>query len=698
MWKVGLLGTGYIAAHHKKALETAKQAKITSVCDLNFHKAQEFAHTIPNCRAYANLDEMLESEQLDVVHILTPPDQHFEQAKAILAKGISVFLEKPMCPSSSECRILCDMADHNHVLLGVNHNFLFFSSYLKLKKALAEQQIGEIDHITITWQSNLAMIKQGPYSGWMFQKPENLWLETGCHLAAMLLDLTDEYDIVWADADKQVTLPNGKHIYRQWTVFGKAGKTTFEMRLSYTPGFEDKSIELRGCTGQAKVDFTRNTFLLKRHTSYSLPFDIYYMNKTESLSLLRQGYQFIHTYILSKLKLVPYGDPYAASIAASIHHFYDVVAKKEHSTLTGKFGYKVIEFCEKALSKIHLKTNPASISKPQPHLHSEILILGGAGFIGQALTKELLRQGRKIRLLTRDTSKVESLSPHVDLAKGDILNDDDLRHAMRGIKTIYHLATAHVKTWKEYQEYDINATQKVGDAALAAGVERLIYTGTIDSYYAGKAEMITEQTPLDPYIHRRNYYAQAKAAGEQYLTILHKEKNLPLVILRPGIVIGMGGSPFHWGVGMWHYNSVCQYWGKGLHPLPFVLVEDVVSALILAMEKPNIEGQSFNLIDAPLLSARDYIRSLEEILHTKIQTTSTPIMNFYALDCLKYIVKVLVCHKDRRLPSWRDWSSRTQRATYDCSKAREQLGWRPSSSKSQLIEKGIRTPALYWSS
>jgi nucleoside-diphosphate-sugar epimerase/predicted dehydrogenase len=697
MWKVGLLGTGYIAAHHKNALETAKQANIAAVCDLNSTKSQEFARIIPNCRAYSHLNEMLENEQLDVVHILTPPDQHYEQAKMILNKGISVFIEKPMCSTSLECHSLCELSHQHHALLGVNHNFLFFSAYLKLKKALADQQLGEVDHITITWHSNLEILKHGPYGGWMFHEPQNLWLETGCHISSMLLDLVDEYEIVWVDADKEMSLPNGKHIYRQWTVFGKAGKTTFEMRLSYTPGFEDKSIELCGFTGHAKVDFTRNTFLLKRHTSYSLPFDIYHMNKRESLSLLRQGYQNIQNYILSKLKLVPYGDPYAASIASSIHHFYDALGQKENN-LRGKFGPRVIEFCEKALAKTRLNSNPAA-HRPSQHQKSEILVLGGAGFIGQALTKELLKRGKKVRLLTRDPSKVESLKGDLDIINGDILSTEDLQQALKGIKTVYHLATAHVKTWKDYQEYDINATKKVGDASLEAGVERLIYTGTIDSYYAGKhGEIITEQTPLDPYIHRRNYYAQAKAAGEQYLKALHQDKNLPLVILRPGIVIGTGGSPFHWGVGMWHYNSVCQYWGKGAHPLPFVLVDDVVSGLILSMEKPNIEGQSFNLIDAPLLSAQDYIHSLEETLHAKIEAIPTSLTSFYTLDCFKYGVKVLVGHKDRRLPSWRDWSSRTQRATYDCTKAREQLGWRPASNKAHLIERGIRIPALYWSS
>ena len=77
---------------------------------------------------------------------------------------------------------------------------------------------------------------------------------------------------------------------------------------------------------------------------------------------------------------------------------------------------------------------------------------------------------------------------------------------------------------------------------------------------------------------------------------MHRERGLPLVIVRPGIVIGRGGSPFHWGVGMWWHDAVCQIWGQGNNKLPLVLVEDVARGLIAAMDTPGIEGRDFNLV------------------------------------------------------------------------------------------------------
>ncbi|MDW4726399.1 hypothetical protein NQ292_27790, partial [Escherichia coli] len=77
------------------------------------------------------------------------------------------------------------------------------------------------------------------------------------------------------------------------------------------------------------------------------------------------------------------------------------------------------------------------------------------------------------------------------------------------------------------------------------------------------------------------------------------------------IVIGRGGNPFHWGVGRFSEN-VCEVWGSGDNKLPFVLDSDDAAALVRAMDVPGIEGKSFNLIDAPLLTARDYLRELQQ--------------------------------------------------------------------------------------
>jgi nucleoside-diphosphate-sugar epimerase len=174
---------------------------------------------------------------------------------------------------------------------------------------------------------------------------------------------------------------------------------------------------------------------------------------------------------------------------------------------------------------------------------------------------------------------------------------------------------------------------------------------------------------------------------------MHCEQGLPVVIFRPGIVLGRGGGPFHWGVGLWSWNSTCQLWGDGTNKLPLVLVDDVAAALVRGLDAEGIEGESFNLVAEPCLSAVEYLRELERYAGVELQKLPTPFWKFYATDLAKWVVKLLARHPTRQRPSYRDWETRSQRAPFDCSKARDRLGWSPVSDRAELIRRGIHVPA-----
>ena len=144
------------------------------------------------------------------------------------------------------------------------------------------------------------------------------------------------------------------------------------------------------------------------------------------------------------------------------------------------------------------------------------------------------------------------------------------RAHLRGIKFVYDLATSEAKTWDASVRDIVEPTRQLAKACLAENVKRLIYTGTISTLITlvQRRGVITEQTPLDGNIRRRNYYARAKAAAEKILVDMNRTQNLPAVIVRPGIVIGSGGNPFHWGVGRFSPESVCEVWGDGTNKLP----------------------------------------------------------------------------------------------------------------------------------
>jgi nucleoside-diphosphate-sugar epimerase len=115
------------------------------------------------------------------------------------------------------------------------------------------------------------------------------------------------------------------------------------------------------------------------------------------------------------------------------------------------------------------------------------------------------------------------------------------------------------------------------------------------------------------------------------------------------------------------------------------------------MEVPGIEGKSFNLIDLPMLSARDYIAALEKIGGFKIDARPGSILGFYLNDMLKWPIKVAVKHPDaQRVPSYADWESRTQKAMFDCRRTREELGWAPASDPERMLKEGIGGSMAGW--
>ena len=110
--RVGFLGTGYIADWHAKALGTIPGVSLVAVCDKDLPRARTFGERYGAARCYESLEQMLgdgESE-LDVVHVLLPPDLHARAASALIDAGLHVFLEKPMATDAQECALLVEHA------------------------------------------------------------------------------------------------------------------------------------------------------------------------------------------------------------------------------------------------------------------------------------------------------------------------------------------------------------------------------------------------------------------------------------------------------------------------------------------------------------------------------------------------------------------------------------------------------------
>ena len=700
--RAAIVGAGYIADFHARAIKAAHGVELTAVCDVNATAVEAFAQGwgVP---AYTSLERMVSEQRLDVVHVLVPPDLHHKVAKTALEAGISVLLEKPMCVSADETRDLLAIAAARGLTVGVNHSMLFEGAFQRLRDHVRGGDLGPLDHITINYFAELPFIRFGPFGNWMLREPANALLEIGPHPISGLVDLIGLPEEIHVTADRDILLPGGVRAYRRWRIQALAGRIAADVNIELGPGFPQRTIAVHGLLGAAQADLGANTCTLDRRAPASPDFERYGRSVAQASQIRRQARSTLADYILSKAKLRKRGNPYQLSIQDSVASFYEGLLSPNglDNRISGDLGAAVIETCEKIIDKAKLKGRVEQArTQAAARLKPTVLVLGGTGFIGRQLIKELLDKGYAVRAAARGSSPaLEELgNDRLEIVRADMRSTGDLERILDGIETVFHLATSDSKTWDEFVEREVEPARALARACLERGVKRLIYTGTIDSFYAGgRAGTITEDTSLDRNIKRRNNYARAKAAAEDVLMEMHRKEGLPVVILRPGIVIGRGGNPFHWGVGKWSSEGVVETWGDGTNKLPLVLVDDVASGLVRAMETPGIEGRTYNLVDEPLLSARDYIAGLERLGGFKIEAHARPIWRFFLEDLAKWPIKVAVGHPDaQRVPSYSDWESRTQRAVFDSRRTREELGWTPISDPERMVSEGIGGSLASW--
>jgi len=699
--RAAIVGTGFIADYHALGIRRTEGVELVSVCDPNLRSARAFAANWQVPAVFDSLESMLKTQQLDSVHILAPPDRHHQLAVTSLQAGKHVLLEKPMCESAQDAAELCALAGNSGLQLGIGHNMLFAEPYQRLRNVVRSRALGPLTHVTINHFLELGHIRFGPYDSWMLRRPGNVFLEIGPHPISALLDLVGTPDEITAIADRKVTLPGGASVFSRWRIRATVGNTAIDININLGPGFPHRSISVRGVLGSAVADFDANTCMIDQRTPLSLELDRYKRSRSLARQIRSQAQQTLSNYILSTFKLRQRGNPYQITFIDSIAAFYSALRTNTalDSRIAGTSGRDVIECCTKIIRAAGVDLAATSEPRPRskPTVQPTVLVLGGTGFIGRELVRQLLAANYSVRVAARGSSAVleEFDSSRLEIVRGDLRSESSLKEMMQGIEFVYHLAVSpSAKTWQEQRQNNVEVSRLVGEACLAASVKRLIYTSTIES----RAGIITEQTPLDPDISQRNYYARAKAAEEDLLMDMWRSRKLPVVIFRPGIVIGRGGIPFHYGVGRWITDGgVCEVWGDGNNKLPFVLVTDVAAGLVRGIQVPDIEGRSYNLVDDPILSVRDYLNELQKRSQMNFNIIYRPIWRFYLTDLTRWLAKVVIRHPGReRVPHYFDWESRTQKAHFENKRARADLGWQPASDRKRLFDEGIGASLQPW--
>jgi len=171
------------------------------------------------------------------------------------------------------------------------------------------------------------------------------------------------------------------------------------------------------------------------------------------------------------------------------------------------------------------------------------LVTGATGFVGSAVARVLLKAGHPVRVLARPRSDRRNLKGlSVEIAQGSLEDEASLAAAVAGCRYLFHVA-ADYRLWVPDPEAmfraNVGVTRELMLAALAAGIERIVYTSSVATLGIVKGGAADEETPrraedmIGP-------YKRSKFEAEAVVCELVAERSLPAVIVNPSTPIGPG--------------------------------------------------------------------------------------------------------------------------------------------------------------
>lgn len=258
-----------------------------------------------------------------------------------------------------------------------------------------------------------------------------------------------------------------------------------------------------------------------------------------------------------------------------------------------------------------------------------ILVTGATGFLGARLVQELAGRGLRVRALSRQRSPAPPpgfgwregegplYHPEVERVQGDITDLDSLVRAASGCTHVFHLA-AYAKNWARdpatFFALNVQGMRNVFDAARRCGAQRVVWTSSVVTLGPTRpGEVGTEDMPrtTDRYFHE---YEETKVIAEKE-AIRAAEDGFPVVIANPTRVYGPGhlseGNSLSLLIEQYDQGKVWVLLNRGVNVGNYVLVDDVVRGLILAMEKGRV-GQRY-ILGGENATLKQFFRTIDEV-------------------------------------------------------------------------------------
>jgi UDP-glucose 4-epimerase len=279
-----------------------------------------------------------------------------------------------------------------------------------------------------------------------------------------------------------------------------------------------------------------------------------------------------------------------------------------------------------------------------------MLVIGGAGFIGSFVVRELLKEdvGEVVVYDNFTRGKMENIADCLQDKRcgvfpfgGDVRDIDVLNAAMKGVDAVFHLAAMWLLHCKDFPrtafEVNIAGTFNVLEACVNNKIKKLVYSSSASVYGDAVEVPMTEAHPFN----NKNFYGATKISGEAMCAAFHDRYNLPIVGLRYMNVYGPGQDQHAAYTGVIPImlnkidaNEAPVINGDGSQAYDFIYVEDAARSNVLAL-KSDVQYGFYNVGTQVQTTIRELCDTILRLKKSNLKVTYQP----YGVDDARALVQ-----------------------------------------------------------
>jgi nucleoside-diphosphate-sugar epimerase len=308
----------------------------------------------------------------------------------------------------------------------------------------------------------------------------------------------------------------------------------------------------------------------------------------------------------------------------------------------------------------------------------KIVVTGATGFLGGAVSRHLVKNGHSVRAIGRSERAGMALKADgVEFFQADIVNRPALDKIFAGCDLAIHCAAlaSPFGPYEIFHRANVLGTQNVLDAALTGNVRRIVNISTPSVYFDFKHRVgIKESDPL-PSSQVTNY-AQTKLIADG---ILHNASEIEVISLRPRAIFGPGDTTILGRILAISSNGIMTVIGNGRSLIDMTYIDNVVDAIILAMNAPSsCSGKFFNITNGEPIANIEMLKMLFTCMKRKIRYRHIPYPLAYGIGAAsEWIYRILGFDTEPKLTRYAVGLLAYDQ-TLDISAAKSELGYRPT--------------------